>query len=298
MARTTIPLAGGNTKVSPHNAYDFRPTRPATGNIFFVNSLGTAGTGLSPEDPKITLAAAEAALTTTNDDVVYVMNLHAESIVAAAGTTIAKSGSTWIGLGNGRSRPVITFSTSTAAQLIITGSNVTFKNLVFDFTGITAIVAAISVTGADVAFEDCEFIISTGTNAPVLGILTAATATRIRFDRCRFLGAATSTATCTAAIQHESGVDYIIRDCYFAGKFTQAILNVATVLRGLIQRNVFVIGTGTVAITMAAASTPMCVDNRFNMPSGTTPIVAAAGFVIGNAYSAAAGVTSGSALTW
>ena len=74
---------------------------------------------------------------------------------------------------------------------------------------------------------------------------------------------------------------------------TQAILNVTgTVLRGLINANVFVIATGTKAISVAAASTPMISNNAINVPSGTAPVIAAAGFVANNSYSAAAGVTA------
>ena len=58
-----------------------------------------------------------------------------------------------------------------------------------------------------------------------------------------------------------------------------------------------VVGTGTKAISVAAASTPFISNNRINVPSGTTPIIAAAGFVAGNIYSAAAGVTAGTAVT-
>jgi hypothetical protein len=65
-----------------------------------------------------------------------------------------------------------------------------------------------------------------------------------------------------------------------------------------IDNNRFVIGTGTVAITMAAASTPFICNNNINVPSGTAPIVAAAGFVSRNSYSAAAGVTAGTASTF
>ena len=49
MARTQIPLtSSGTNKVAEHNLYDFRPYFPGTGNIWFVNSGGTAGSGLSP----------------------------------------------------------------------------------------------------------------------------------------------------------------------------------------------------------------------------------------------------------
>lgn len=269
------------------------------GDDYFTGSVAgsSSNNGLSFASPKATLIQAQTLATASVGDRVFVMPGHAESIIAAAGMTFSKAGVTYIGCGTGRNRPTITFSTDTAAQMIVSGANITFRNFVFDFTGVSAIVAAISVTGADVAFEDCEFIISTGTNAPVLGILTAATASRLRIERCRFLGAATSTDTCTACIKHEVGVDYVIRDCYFTGKMTQAILNATAVLRGLIDSNRFVIATGTLAISVHASSTPFITNNRINVPSGTTPITAAAGFVAGNVYSAAAGVTAGTAVT-
>tara|TARA_R110000868_G_scaffold410411_1_gene698379 strand:- start:452 stop:946 length:495 start_codon:yes stop_codon:yes gene_type:complete len=159
--------------------------------------------------------------------------------------------------------------------------------------GINAQTAMVNVTGADVSFLDCDFITATATGtSTILGILTAATATRLKVIGCRFTGTAAQTTATTACIQHESGVDYTIQNCYFVGKQTQSILNVATVLRGLIDNNRFVVGTGTVAITMAAASTPFISNNRINVASGTTPITAAAGFMSGNNYSAAAGVTA------
>ena len=271
------------------------------GNVYFVDSVnGNAnGPGFAPgASAYATLAQALAVATASNGDVIYLCPGHVETITGAAGLTIALAGIRIIGLGVGRNRPTWSFTTSTAAQLIVSAANVLIENVVFDLTGITAIVAAISVTGADVSFVSCEFVISTGTNAPVLGILTAATATRFRVENCRFLGAATSTATCTACIQHEAGVDYLIKGSFFCGKLTQAILNVATVLRGLITDNDFVIGTANVAITMAAASTPFISKNRFNVAGGTAPIVAAAGFLAGNSYSAAAGVTAGAATTF
>jgi hypothetical protein len=269
------------------------------GDDYFVGSVTgvTGNSGLSFAAPKATLIQGQTLATASVGDRVFVMPGHAEAIIAAAGMTFSKAGVTYIGLGVGRNRPTITFSTDTAAQMIVSGANITFRNFVFDLTGVSAIIAAISVTGADVSFEDCEFIISTGTNAPVLGILTAATATRLRIERCRFLGAATSTDTCTACIKHEVGVDYVIRDCYFTGKMTQAILNATACLRGLIDSNRFVVATGTLAISVHSSSTPFITNNRINVPSGTTPITAAAGFVAGNVYSAAAGVTAGTAVT-
>jgi hypothetical protein len=270
-----------------------------TGQYIFVSSVvGSNGNmGLDPASPKATITGAISQANASKGDVIVLMPGHAEDITGAAAITISKAGLYIIGLGVGRARPVLTWKTSTAAQIVVSSAQTTFDNIVFDFSGVSAVVAAFSITAADVSFVNCEGVLSTGTNAPVLGFLSAATAARLRFENCRFFGPATSTDTVTAVIKHEVGIDYIIRGCEFKGKMTQAILNATTILGGLIDSNRFVIGTGTVAITMAAASTPFIVNNRINVPSGTAPIVAAAGFVAGNIYSAAAGVTAGTAST-
>jgi hypothetical protein len=257
-----------------------------TGNALFADSVnGTAGgTGFSPETATSTMILAQTAATASQGDTVYVAPGHAEAITGAAGMTFSKAGVTYVGLGSGRNRPTITFSTGTDAQMIVSGANITFRNFVFDFTGVSAIVAAISVTGADVAFEDCDFIISTGTNAPVLGILTAATAARFRVERCRATGPATSTDTCTAWIKHEVGINFLFRDNFAIGKFTQAILNATTILGGEITSNRFHIYTGTKAIALAAGTTGVGYNNRITVPSGTAPVVGAGFSWAGNIY--------------
>lgn len=288
------------------NAQNFARTRAAlratiettSGNIYFVDSVtGTATGGYTMDAPAATLTQGLALCTANNNDTIYVFGTHAETITAAAGVAVAKAGVRIIGLGHGRFRPTFTFTTAVGASFDVTAANVLIQNLVF-ITGIDNQTAVNNVTGADVQFRNCEWQFSNGTVGAALCILTAATADRLVVDSCRFLGPATNAGTTLAgAIQHESGVDYIISNNYIAGKMTQGIKNVATVLRGLIDSNRFVVGTGTVAITMAAASTPFIVNNRINVPSGTAPITAAAGFVAGNVYSAAAGVTAGTAAT-
>ena len=284
---------------------------PTMGDVYFVNNANTnksATGGYCSDAPADSVNTAIASLVNTPTflsnygDTVFIGAGHAESIVgaAAAGTfTFSKPGVSWVGQGNGRQRPIFTFSTATTAQMIVSGAGQLFQNLVFDFTGIDAIVAAISVTAADVTFDNCDFICNSATAGVVKGILTAATADRFRVTNCRFLGPATNSGTTTTCqIGHEVGVDYVFQNNYHCGKMTQAILNATTILRGLIDGNRFVISTGTVAVTMAAASTPFITNNRINVPSGTAPITAAAGFVAGNTYSAAAGVTAGTASTF
>lgn len=261
-----------------------------------LNILPVDGDGVSRVFTSITSALVQCVA--SRGDVIYVLPGYTESITGAAGIAIAKAGVTIIGLGSGATRPTISFTTAITAQMTITAASVTIRNIVFT-VGFDAITAMISVTGADVAFLGCEFNTNNATMGAVLGILTAATAARFRVEDSRFLGPAINAGTTTTAqIKHEVGVDYIIRNNYFTGKMTQAILNATAVLRGLIDNNRFVVATGTVAITMHASSTPFISNNRINVPSGTAPIVAAAGFVAGNAYSAAAGVTAGAALTW
>ena len=284
-------------------------SNPTTGRVFIVAKSGITneseikalyGNNYPDGTPVIftTLTLSLASCVASRGDLIIVAPGHTETITAAAGVAIATAGVTIVGLGKGSLRPTYTFTTVVGASFDISAANTYIQNIVF-VNGIDNQTAINNVTGADVTFDSCEWRISDGTNGAAIGILTAATATRLKVVKSRFVGPAINAGTTlAAAIQHESGTDYVIEDNYFAGKMTQAIKNVATVLRGLIHRNNFVIGTGTVAVTMAAASTPFIVNNSINVPSGTAPVVAAAGFVAKNSYSAAAGVTSGTASTF
>jgi hypothetical protein len=148
-----------------------------------------------------------------------------------------------------------------------------------------------------VTFEDCEFITNSATAGCVLGILTAATANRLTIRRCRFVGAFTNTGTTTTAqVKHEVGSDLLIEDCFFCGKMTQAILNATTITSGLIRRNDFHIGTGTVAITMETSSTGLAAFNRACVASGTAAYAGPAWSWTQNHYTTEGnGPTSGTA---
>jgi uncharacterized protein YwbE len=271
-----------------------KPTQPDYASLAQLFVPDTEGT--SRIFPTITTALAQC--TASRGDVIYVAPGYTETVTSAAWLTVTVAGVSIIGLGTGTLRPTVTFSTSTAASFDITAANVYIKNMIFT-NAIDAQLAMVNVTATDVTFLECDFNTNSATTGTVAGILTAATATRLKVDNCRFIWPAVNSGTTTTAqIKHESGVDYIISNNYFTGKMTQAIVNVATVLRGTIFSNRFVVATGTSAITMAAASTPFISNNRINVPSGTTPITAAAGFVAGNTYSAAAGVTAGTASTF
>lgn len=281
-----------------------------TGRIFIVNGSAEANANeiraifqsipYPDGTPTVygTLTLALAACVAGRGDLVYIAPGHTETTAAAAGINVNVAGVNIIGCGAGTSRPTFTSATSVAASFDVTAANVTIRNIV-SVCGIDAQTAMHNVTATDVSFIGCEFRTNSGTVGAVLGILTAATSDRLTISGCRFLGPAVNTGTTTTAqLQYEGAVDIQVLNSYFTGKMTQAILNTATVLRGSIDSNRFVINTGTKAIAVAAASTPFISNNRINVPSGTAPVVAAAGFVAGNTYSAAAGVTAGAAVTW
>lgn len=273
--KTQFAQGGGNDYSLLNRMYVY-PSRVGNVRMAYSGAIGSAN-GISPADAYATLIAAQTAAVADNDDLVLVLPGHAESVVAAAGMTFSKAGVAYQGIGSGRGRPTITFSTSTAAQIVISGARITFRNIVFDFTGVDAIVAAISVTGADCTFEDCEFLTNSATIGCVLGILTAATADRFAIRRCRFIGAQTNSGTTTTAqVKHEVGADLCIEDCWFTGKMTQAILNATTILRAKVSRNIIHTYTGTLGFSFETSSTGFATDNRICVASGTTPVAGAA----------------------
>lgn len=292
------------------NASNFARTRaalrftqtPRLGNVLFADTVsGSATGGYTADGPAATLIAAQTLATASNDDVVYVGQAHAEAVIAAAGMTFSKAGVTYQGLGQGRLRPTLTWGTAIGAQIIVSGANVTFRNIIFDFTGFDAITACISVTGADVAFEDCEFICQSSTISPVIGILTAATATRFRVERCRFIGVKTtsSAATCVGFIKHEVGEDFLIKDCFFVGKATQLILNATAILNGLIDSCRFHCYTGTKGISVHASTQADIVNCRFIVASGAAPVVGTIVNAVGCNYTTEGiGVVAGTASTF
>lgn len=289
MATALTPVTTGKTfyVVAPATT----PNNDILGEMFVPDNEGVAR-----KFPTIT--SALVACVANRGDVIMVAPGYTETISTAGWLTVNVAGVSIIGLGNGDLRPTFTLNGVVGASINVTAANVTIENIIVT-AGLDAITAMVNVTGANVAFRSCEINTNSGTVGAVLGILTGATATKFTVDGCRFLGAATNSGTTTTAqIQHEVGADYMIVNSYFTGKMTQAILNATTVLRGIIGNNRLVVATGTKAIAMAAASTPFITNNRINVPSGTTPIIAAAGFVAGNSYSAAAGVTAGTASTF
>lgn len=272
-----------------------------SGTIWHVDSVdgSDSNDGLTWATAFATLGQAVASASANEGDVILLAPSHAETVSGAAWLTISTAGLTIFGTGNGHSRPTFTW-TATASQIILSGAGALISNCVFDFTGIDAVVAGFSVTAADVAFQDCEFVTNGATAGCVKGILTAATATRFRLSRCRFLGAKTNSGTTTTAqVDHEVGENFLFEDCHFEGKCTQNILNAAAIIAGLIKRCTFHTFTGTKSISVHASTQALIADCRFVVASGTAPIVGTIVNVAGNVYTTEGiGVVAGSAVTF
>lgn len=294
MPRTQIPAS--TRRIAEHNMYDLRHRFPTTGNIWFVDSgADSGGNGLSPESAVTTIDAAINLATASNGDIIVVMEGHAESITGAAGIDADKIGLTIVGLGRGRNRPVITFTTATGASFDIDAASIHVENLVL-INGIASQTAMVNVTAADVAIKDCEFQLSDGSTAAILGILTTDAADRLLVEGCHFHGS----AAITAAIRIVGTDDTIIRRNIVTGPYatTGAIEQVTTAgINHIYDGNYIYNSTAdgnNKTIVLKSDTTGLVINNRVACIDSTcpAPFTAAAAFVGGNYQKAAAGVTA------
>jgi len=272
------------------------------GNVFFVGSTITgaansAGRGLQVDEVFSTINYAISACSANNGDVVCVAQNHVETVTAAAGVAASKAGVTVVGLGRGRARPKINYTTAVGASVDVTAANVTFQNLVFTPIGFDAVTAAINVSAADFAMIGCEMEFADATNQATLGILTASGADRMLIQDCWFHGSANAgTAAC---IRIAAGNDIRILGTTITGNFTTtlgAIDNSAAVTNLQVKNCVLANNTAssTKAIVCHASTTADLSDNIYRILSGTAPVTCAAGYGAGRSYyTAAVGVSAG-----
>lgn len=238
------------------------------GAVFFVNSATGSdanGYGTDPSRPFATIAYALTKCTANADQTIIVAQGHAEAIIGAAGWTTV-SGVQVIGMNRGAKRPTITFGTSTAAQIVCAGNNTLFKNLVFDLTGIDAVVAGFSITGTDVIFEDCRVVIAGATNQAAIGVSLDTGVARPVFRRTHFFG--TSDAGPAHAVKATVACDgLVVEDCDITGNFSAAPIGTSSTFHLTnmrIKRNHFAQynGTAKVVLALTTSSTGFVTDNR------------------------------------
>lgn len=297
MAKVHFPRTGGQEWVDSF----YRPASP-TGNVLWVDSTnGTAtGPGYSPETAYNSIHNASAACTADNGDTIYCLPGGTETVTAAAGLALAKAGVTVIGLGRGRQRYKVLFTTAVGASCDITAARVVVQNLVF-VTGFDAQTAMINISAADVVIEDCEIETATSSFQAVLGILTTAAADRLIL-RNNFIHGSLNAGT-TTQVSLVGGDAIQILDNTIIGACTTSagvIANATTDSTNLVihaNRLNNTTASSTKAIVLTSGSTGFITNNRIAILSGTAPVTAAAMNVGGNVYSAAAGITAGTAST-
>lgn len=302
--KTHFPRFGGNTwaqsfYTEPGSIYDPGFT---TGNVWYVNSAtgsDTAGYGYSADAPLKTIGYAVAtAAVASNGDRVYVMPGHTETLTGAAGINMSTAGVTLIGLGTGRTRPVISYTTNAAASFDVNGANCSIENIVFKPIGVATVTAAVNVKAADCWIRKCEFEFADATNQAAISILTNASANRMKVEDCWFHGSNNGTST---AIKIVGGDASKIVNCDFSGAFTATggivITNTTDATNLIIDHCSFQNYTAmnTKSIVLTASTTGYIKDCVFQILSGTAPITGAAAAWCGRNYYAAT-IATGSTL--
>lgn len=150
-------------------------------NVYFVNNSSSnlpegaiggsnSNSGLSPYEPKSTLAGAQTAASAGRGDVIVVMPGHAETLTAAL--DISKSGLQIVGCKLGNKRP--TFTINGAVDLFsISAANVLVQALEFNIVTTDAATAFVNVAAANCTLRDLYFIPS-ATSVNVVDVITLA----------------------------------------------------------------------------------------------------------------------------
>lgn len=239
------------------------------GKTFFVNSTGgldTPGRGTSSTQPFKTINYAAAQCKDNRGDLIIVAPLHVETVIAAGGLTIAKAGVTIVGVGNAATRPVIKYTTSTAASVVVTGANCKISNIGFDMAvgALDAVVLGLSIQAAGFELSDTLFQMASASAQGVTGASITAAGSVTVFRRVQF--DATAGAGAAAAIGASgNNAKLIVEDCDIIGDFSNAGIYTLSTITNLRIRNCRIRQLNAVkaVLDIANASTGSVEDCRF-----------------------------------
>jgi len=196
-----------------------------TGNVFFVDSGSTArgdtpNKGSSPDTPFSTIDFAVGRCTASNGDIIFVMPGHAENISSATSLVSDVIGVRIIGMGWGRTRPVLTY-TNTAGTIELDAASCSIENIVL-FASVSAVVVGVNVDAADCGVIDCEFDFDAAGDDFITGI-DIDTVDRASVIRGRFI-AQNGTTGMAEAIRMDTANEARIIDNSFTGDFTDGCI--------------------------------------------------------------------------
>jgi len=297
MPKTHFSPVGGNKWNALASFYD---ELRAHGNVYWVNSVtgnNTTATGLSPEDPFASIAYAIGKCVANNNDLILVMAGHVETVIAAGTVNVNVAGVTIRGIGTGRQRGTVNYTTAAAASFNITAAGVTVQNLTFTGMGVAAVTSMVNVSAADCSILGCEFEHANATNQAGIVISSTAAANRLIIDSCSFHGS--NNAGTTSALSIVGGDAARVSNCRFSGAYhvsAGVILNQTTACTNIAIVNNYIqnlTASNTKSVVLVAASTGQISDNNCQILSGTAPFTAAAGSWVGCNYYAATIATAG-----
>ena len=209
---------------------DTLAAKGAGGDVFYVDSAATgSGDASSWTNADITIEAALVHCTASAGDIIYVAPNHAETFTSSQ-LDLDKIGVSVIGLGNGSSRPTITFN-HTSATLDIGADDVTVKNLIF-LCSVTGVLVGVDIeAGADyVTIEDCLFWEAgdaTGTDEFVDALYIGNACIGTKILNCDFRAEA---AGAVSAITSDNDTSFtLIKGCTIVGDYSTANIEFATV---------------------------------------------------------------------
>ena len=192
------------------------------GNVWYANSnasAGNPGTGWGQEFT----TSSECVDAAKADDVIAVAPTHVETVTAAAGLVLNKTGLTIFGYGNGDRRPQINFTTAVGADMDVSSAGITMKNIRFT-GGIDALTGPVDVNAADFTLIDCVTEDVTGQATDF--IVSDDNADRMTLIRWDHRGAAAAGAD--SAIQITGGDQVTIEDAWVYGNFAAAGIETIT----------------------------------------------------------------------
>lgn len=253
-----------------------------TGKIFFVDStaINTKGDdtnhGNTPQSPFATIDFAIGQCQADRGDIIKVLTGHEETLTAAGAINLDVAGVTIEGLGEGDSRPRLTFASSTAASITLNAASCRLVNLIFDMTGIDALgpgsTGGVQVLAADGVVKNCRFIIATTGNQVLNALLLTAASVRAKvlyneFDGPITAGPGSAILMTGAGVTTVEGIE--IGWNRIVGNFTSAaiVFNMTdTIINAFIHDNIITAG-GTaqdcLSITVGLGSSGIVANNKF-----------------------------------
>lgn len=182
------------------------------GKVFWVSNASTVLAGQKGgsdgnkgtyDAPFSTIDYAIGQCVANRGDIIFVKPGHAENVSAAAGIAADVAGVAIVGLGSGSNRPTLSW-TAAAATITVTAANVSFQNMRF-VANFADVVTMFSVSGAGdgLSFQNCLFT-DTSTILNALDFITLATgADDLSIVNCRVVGKSASNDSFITGVAHD-----------------------------------------------------------------------------------------------